>query len=355
MKRVLKKRSLKILLFLACLSHFVFSDACLASWPEYVLDDSTTEGDIKDQDTPLGAEFEEEAKEPSIFPRIKNKLISLPPFFRDTSLALRIRSYYYDRDFIDSDTINEAWALGGWLDYTSGWWKDRIQVGATGYTSQPLYAPDDRDGTSLLAPGQESLGVIGQAYMNARVIEDVNLKLFRQTFDLPYINMNDSRMVPNTHEAYTLVGRSVHQFDFIASHVTKMKTRDSNDFEYMSEVAGVPDSSDGVTMAGARYAFTEHHSLGAISQYGWNLWNTLYAEFDGVWTLKDNFELRIGSQFTDQRSVGDELGGDFSTWSFGATAGVGYRGLGVSFAFTTTDEGSPTRNPWGGGIPATFH
>ena len=347
-KRLLKRHPIEIVLFLGCLSFFIFADVCSASQPEYILDDSTAEGNIKDQNTPLGAEFEEKAEALPLFPRLKNKLIFMSPFFRDTALNLRIRSYYYYRDFLNTDTINEAWTLGGWLEYRSGWWKDRIQIGATGYTSQPLYAPDDRGGTQLLAPGQESLGAIGQAYIHARVMEDMNLKLFRQTFHLPYINMQDSRMVPSTHEAYTFVGRSVHQFDFIASHVTRMKTRNSNDFQYMSEVAGVPGSSDGVTMAGARYSFTEHHSLGAISQYGWNLWNTLYAEFDGVWTLKDNCELRIASQFTDQRSVGDELRGDFSTWSLGGTATIGYRGLGVSFSFSTTDEGGATRNPWGG-------
>ncbi len=37
-------------------------------------------------------------------------------------------------------------------------------MGAVGYTSQPLYAPNDKDGTTLLAPGQGGITVLGQAY-----------------------------------------------------------------------------------------------------------------------------------------------------------------------------------------------
>ncbi len=33
-----------------------------------------------------------------------------------------------------------------------------------GYTSQPLWAPEDRDGTLLLMTGQEGYSVLGQAY-----------------------------------------------------------------------------------------------------------------------------------------------------------------------------------------------
>jgi len=34
----------------------------------------------------------------SLFPRLKRRLESLPPFWRDTRLAVKPRSYYFDRD-----------------------------------------------------------------------------------------------------------------------------------------------------------------------------------------------------------------------------------------------------------------
>ena len=45
-------------------------------------------------------------------------------------------------------------------------------------------------------------------------------------------------MVPNTFEAYALKGIGLKSTDFIVSHVTRMKTRNTTSFEYMSEVAG---------------------------------------------------------------------------------------------------------------------
>ena len=95
--------------------------------------------------------------------RLEEGLENLPPFIRDTDLNLRFRTFYFDREN-PNETQNEAWAIGGWLEYRSGWLADTFAIGAVGYTSQPLHAPDDKDGTTLLAPGQEGITVLGQAY-----------------------------------------------------------------------------------------------------------------------------------------------------------------------------------------------
>jgi len=336
-----------IILCLAAVLGFGLSDAHAAG-PEYTLDESPAPISTDAITSPMKKEFEETEKKPSKFPSLKERLKNLDPFFRDTSLNLKIRSYYFYKDFDNPDEKNEAWALGGWLDYESGWWKDRIKIGATGYTSQKLYGPDDRDGTLLLAPGQEGIAVLGQAYLIGRVVDDVKFRLFRQTFDLPFVNKQDNRMIPNTFEAYSLIGRSVLKTDFILSHVTRMKTRDSSDFEYMSEVAGVPDTSKGLTMGGFYYSFSKAISIGAITEYGWDTWNTLYVDGKANWDLAKELGLRISAQYIDQRSVGDELAGDFSTYAFGAQMATSYRNAMLTIAYTTTDEGGQTQSPFGG-------
>ena len=47
--------------------------------------------------------------------------------------------------------------------------------------------------------------VLGEANVALKFREDISAKFYRQSFNLPYINRNDSRIVPNTFEAYTLV------------------------------------------------------------------------------------------------------------------------------------------------------
>ena len=50
----------------------------------------------------------------------------------------------------------------------SGWLNDFLRFGLTGYTSQKLYGPADRDGTGLLRQGQEGYTVLGQSFVELK-------------------------------------------------------------------------------------------------------------------------------------------------------------------------------------------
>jgi len=297
--------------------------------------------------TPFSGMEEEKGPEPPRFPELEKPLEPLAPFFRDTRLALNLRSYYFYRNFVNNPSAREAWALGGSMSYESGWWRNRIKIGAVGYTSQKLYGPADKDGTLLLRPGQDSFSVLGQAYGRIRLLDELEFRVFRQTFNLPYVNQQDSRMVPNTFEAIALMGKSLANTDFIVSHVTQMKTRDSSKFVSMSEAAGYMNTDKGLTMAGARYHFSKLFNIGAITEYGWDLWNTLYAESNMSWTATEEIEFRLSGQFTLQKSVGDELAGHFSTYVYGAKVAAGYKGAILSAAFSVTDNSSDILSPYG--------
>ena len=57
--------------------------------------------------------------------------------------------------------------------------------------------------------------------------------------------------------------------------------------------------------------------------------------------------MKTGVQFTDQRSVGDELLGRFDTQHYGAKISLGYEGLIASTSLTYTANGASIRKPWG--------
>ena len=82
-------------------------------------------------------------------------------FLRESALTLHLRSYYLDRKQ-PNPPGPAAWAAGGWLGYQSGWLSNVLRVGVTGYTSQPLWAPADRDGSQLLKPGQQGYAVLAR-------------------------------------------------------------------------------------------------------------------------------------------------------------------------------------------------
>jgi hypothetical protein len=101
-------------------------------------------------------------------------------------------------------------------------------------------------------------------------------------------------------------------------------------------------------MGAVRYDFTDDINLGATSQYAWEFMNTFYAEFNGLWRFGGDWALRLGGQYTDQRSVGDEIGGDFDTHVYGAKVAASHRGATLTLAFSSTDDGAGIRNPYGG-------
>src|SRR5208337_5013489 len=166
--------------------------------------------------------------------RLKEELKDAPPFFRDMKLDLNFRTYYLDRDNFN-DTKNKTWALGGYIAYRSGWFLDHFDMGAALYTSQPLYAPKDTDGTLLLQPDQEGYTVVGQLYGRVKIANENFINIYRYEYNTPYLNKNDSRMTPNTFEGYTFTGayggRDVApKVTYGVGYIDKIKTRNSDDF-----------------------------------------------------------------------------------------------------------------------------
>src|SRR4029434_5471000 len=126
---------------------------------------------------------------------------------KDTKFEFNFRTFYLDRSQF-SGAESQAWAIGGWLGVKTGYFLDHIAFGATVYTSNPIYAPDDRDGTLLLAPGQNGYTVLGEFYAELRIVKDVGITFGAKGYDTPFINRNDTRMTPNTFEAIVLQGRT---------------------------------------------------------------------------------------------------------------------------------------------------
>lgn len=325
------------------------------SWAqESITEDHPTPDSVHGLRTPMERGFEIDEVKPPRFPRLKKKLEDLPPFFRDTKLLLKTRSFFFRRENLDGSE-NEAWALGGSVAYESGWFKDRLKVGAEIFTSQKLYGLTGRDGTGLLAPGQHHYNVLGQAYALIRLTENHELSLYRQEYDLPYVNKNDSRMTPNTFEGYNLQGRFDRKgrrpkIEYIGGYIAKMKKRDSDTFMPMGEASGAADEPNrGMIMAGARISPTENFSLGAINYFVDDVLNIFYTEGNYTWTVSDDLAFRFKGQFTDQRSVGDDLltGSSFDTQVGGAEAAVSYRGGILRAAFSSTSEEAGIVSPFG--------
>jgi hypothetical protein len=343
-----------LLFFTAAVGFLVLSP--LGSAPvmaqEYIRDEEPQPDSVDQVVSPMERSFQEKTQIPRFFPWLKEQLKDTPAFFRDTKLNLNIRSYYLDRHKFDN-TDNEAWALGGALSYQSGWFLDRLSVGSTLYTSQKLYGPDTRDGTLLLEPHQSGYTVVGQLYARVKLIEDNFVNLYRYEYNTPYINKNDNRMTPNTFEGYTFNGAyggkdDPLKFKYGGGYITKIKERNSDRFVSMSEDAGA-DVKRGVVLGGANVSY-KGLTFGAINYYSDDIINIFYTEGSYKLSVTDRLGLLFAAQFTDQRSVGDDLlqGDSFKTNQYGVRGDVSYGGGVLSLGYTMDSEGADLQSPWSG-------
>jgi hypothetical protein len=300
----------------------------------------------------------------------------------DTKFELNLRTYYFDRhDFNGSN--KQAWAAGGWFGLKTGYFLDHIAFGATVYTSQPVFAEEDRDGTLLLRPGQDGYTVLGEAYADIRIVDGLNLNIGRKGYDTPFINRNDTRMTPNTFEAIVLQGKvtfdeptapvAVNKDGTALATDTKegpapapapkkdlatlkyglgffhqIKERNNDIFVSMSKDAGA-DVERGVYTAGIIYEKGKF-SIGGIDYYCDDIINIGYGETKFEIPISDKIRPRIAAQFVDQRSTGNDLlqGSDFSVQQYGLKAELPVEKFLFTAAFTHASGDANLRNPWSG-------
>lgn len=274
----------------------------------------------------------------------------LPPsgnaFLDDARFSLRPRFYYRNVDGW-GDPGSRAAALGGVLALESGWLAETLRISLAGYTSQRLHASGEKGMSGLLGEDDGGYTVLGEAQVELKLDQSA-LFVGRSRIDLPFINGNDTRMTPNTFEAIGVRTQGLQNMQLGFGHLTKIKSLDSSDFVSMSEQAGAPGSDRGVSVLGLRYNFSDDFHIALVEEYGWDMFNTIYLESDRMFALTDDLNLRVGAQFTDQRSVGEALLGNFRTASAGVKTALGYKGLIASASATTTSDDAGISKPWGG-------
>lgn len=265
----------------------------------------------------------------------------------DATLTIHVRSYFFDQTN-PRPPNNVAWAGGGWIGYETGWFFDALRFGIVGYTSQPLSAPPGTGGSLLLAPDQLGYTVLGQAYGKLKLWGQ-EFTGYRQLINQPEVNPHDSRMTPNTFEAYALRG-TLGDFTYVAGYVAKEKTRDETQFRNMAAVAGAPDGvSEGMGLLGLTFAPNDTFKARLSSYHVPNILTSGYADAVKTFSLTDDINLRIGGQFMVQGSTGGQLltGQAFSTWAGGMDIDVIWGAVTLSAIYTQTGSAAAYRSPYG--------
>jgi hypothetical protein len=270
---------------------------------------------------------------------------STEPFFRDLNFSLQPRLYFRSLD--NSTGTNNTFAGGGCMGFTTGWWLDTLQLGATGYTTINLASnKDDIDRTGLVRPDGDGFSVLGQAWAKLKFGPVIGT-FYRQELELPFIHGDDSRMIPNLFEAYQVEIEPTAIFRMSLGYVAQIKPRNSPDFIPMSEAAGAPHVDRGTGFVTFGLGSEERTYLEGSVEATFDLYSCAYLQAGHTWSFEPGIELRLDGQFADQRSIGDNLLGDFSTQFYGSQLSASYEGAVLTFAHNYTATGAGIIDPYG--------
>jgi outer membrane porin, OprD family len=254
-------------------------------------------------------------------------------------------------------TIEEAWAIGGSIEYKSGWLYDHFRVGAEYFGSWPLYDGENAGDTKLLTSTGSSYSVLGQAYAQVKYWDQV-LTAGDSEYRTPYVNRQFNRMTPNTFEGVSLKGtlpallREDQFLDYLVGYLSKIKQRNSDEFVPMSQLLGPADKYYGTYIA--QFLFTAWGASFGLSEYytPQNL-DISYAEVAWTPRVGGKYGLKMSVQYTLQRDVGDGaslvdiLEREPAASNVGARATFSYEGSVLTLAYSLTGASGAIVSPWG--------
>ncbi|MBL8351106.1 MAG: OprD family outer membrane porin [Burkholderiaceae bacterium] len=296
------------------------------------------------------------------------QLDAASPFIRDAAAGFNARTFYMDSEDnskAPAQTLKEAWAIGGKLFGRTGYWRDTLQFGASYYLSLPLYAPDGRDGTLLLAPGQETISVLGELYGRLKV-GDTRLTLGRQEIDLgyqrasgvrsnrgdaTYLGRQDNRMVPLTYQAVLLGWQAHERLNYYAGWVDKAKLRNSEDFVDAGAAIGAKGSGSDLWSGGVQFAPVKDFWVQGWVHRSSDVIRIGFVDADYVARLSAASWLRLAGQYSDQRSDGSNAltGQAFATSNTQVYAEYGLDWLSFYGTWSRTGSGADMRFPFSSG------
>lgn len=261
--------------------------------------------------------------------------------------SLRFNSFMWDWENYDDNSAagvkksSTIAAAGASLLFKTGSYNG-VSFGVGAYTSQPINALSDSYATiksggdlDLRAEAGEAINVLGQAYVQYD-LSKTTATVGRQLINTPLTNANDSKMVPNAFQAYTMTSKDVKDVDLFASWITAMKPRNEDKFnDILSNKQDTPKAlttnmtlsgvstggtkvghTDGMLIIGATYTGVQGVKLEAWNYDIPDVLNTTILEANYNFPIGE-VKMNVGGRYLMQRDT-NSIANDAS-WGWGAS------------------------------------
>lgn len=277
--------------------------------------------------------------------------------FKEGKLDGRIRAHYMAADYYDNSSSgvdkmdSKGLAVGGSLIYkTASLYGFSAGVGA--YTTQNPGGITENESTRANYVSNKDLfwdgpsnspynygkgfSVLAQAYIQYDIAK-TTAKAGRMLLTNPFMNPNDTKMIPTAFEAYTIETKDISNTTITAVHATKYKERRRENFSTMSDSADTPDAikayyhAEGNTgthnPAGVSILGVKNNSINGLELQAWYMqWPSIVTQgiLEANYNVKlGGFGLTVGGRYFKQYDKG---AGDIIKPSTGATGSYKLKG-----------------------------
>ncbi|MFJ4112186.1 OprD family porin [Pseudomonas sp. NPDC089758] len=197
--------------------------------------------------------------------------MSQAAFFEDSTATFETRNMYFNRDFRDGTSAQQSkrdeWAQGLMLNFESGYTDGTVGFGldALGMLGIKLDSSPDRAGSGLLpthddgkaADEYSKLGLTGKVK-----VSQTELKIGSLIPELPTLQPNDGRILPQTFEGGLVTSKEIKHLTFTGGRLEKAKDRNDTNWEDLAlnnknGRFGGTFSADNLDLGGVDYQFTD--------------------------------------------------------------------------------------------------
>ncbi|GFM66000.1 porin [Pseudomonas cichorii] len=272
-------------------------------------------------------------------------------FVEGSTLDLKLRNYYYDRDKKNTTGDNRRddkdWTQGLWVNYSSGYTQGTVGVGveAFGYfglklDGQRKYSGSGNLVTSSDGSNEDSFGKGGGAVKFR--ISKTELKVGDLQPTSPVFAVGGSRLLPQTASGISLQSSEFKGLDLEAGHYYSGTSQDETNRSGKIYANYAFVESDSADFVGGKYAITDNLGVAFYASKLEDIWNQYYANVNYALPLSGDQSLAFDANIYRTLDEGSaEAGSINNTTASGSVAYSFAAAHTVTLAFQKVDGDTP--------------
>ena len=268
-------------------------------------------------------------------------------FVEGSTLDLKLRNYYFNRDRKATRADQRDWTQGIWANFSTGYTQGTIGVGAEafGYFGLKLDGESAKSGsgnlvTNRTGDNEDSFGK-GGAAIKFRVSK-TELKIGDMQPTSPVFAVGGSRLLPQTASGLSLQSSEIAGLDLEGGHFYSGTSQDDTSHSgdiYATYAAVKANSAD---FAGGKYAISDSLGVAFYAAKLEDVWDQYYANLNYALPLTDDQALAFDANIYRTTDEGSSKAGDISNTAFSGSVAYSFAAAHtVTLAFQKVNGDTP--------------